>query len=407
MQLDPDTFVSAASYDVALLAAGGCVDLALRVARGAARAGFAAVRPPGHHAEGDRAMGFCLFNNAAIAARAVQREAGVERVLVLDWDVHHGNGTQHTFETDPSVLYVSTHQYPFYPGTGAAGEIGIGRGEGATLNVPMPAGCGDAEYIGVFQRVIAPAARAFRPDYWIVSCGFDAHEDDPLAAMRVTQSGYAALTAIVRALADELSGGRMLFVLEGGYSLRGLREGVDALLAGLLAEAPAPPARDRPRARQRARGARRARGGRARRADPRARVARGVGRVKPAISGSAKPRRRVFRVVRRPMARRNPISRVLNGNGDPPHILCESGRDTARSCSNSQLQPKTCEGMKKSIVAARWYTVVQSDRRVGSSGKTRVPIQPLRPTEPEDGSSAPKRRCSEAASCTRSTARTA
>jgi len=244
-QLDPDTFVSPASYDVALLAAGGSVDLALRVASGDARAGFAAVRPPGHHAERDRAMGFCLFNNAAIAARAVQREAGVERVLILDWDVHHGNGTQHTFEADPSVLYVSTHQYPFYPGTGAVGEIGFGRGEGATLNIPMPAGCGDAEYIGVFQRIIAPAARAFRPDYWIISCGFDAHEDDPLAAMRVTQSGYAALTAIVRSLADELSGGRMLFVLEGGYSLRGLREGVEALIAGLLADAPAPPpARD-------------------------------------------------------------------------------------------------------------------------------------------------------------------
>jgi len=243
-QLDPDTFVSAASYDVARLAAGGSIDLALRVARGAARAGFAAVRPPGHHAEGDRAMGFCLFNNAAIAARAVQRAAGIERLLVLDWDVHHGNGTQHTFEADPSVLYVSTHQYPFYPGTGAAGEIGYGRGEGATLNVPMPAGCGDAEYVGVFQRVIAPAARAFRPDYWIVSCGFDAHEDDPLAEMRITQSGYASLTAIVRALADELSGGRMLFVLEGGYSLRGLREGVTALVGGLLADAPSPPEAD-------------------------------------------------------------------------------------------------------------------------------------------------------------------
>jgi acetoin utilization deacetylase AcuC-like enzyme len=241
-QLDPDTFVSRASYDVALLAAGASVDLALRVARGAARTGFAAVRPPGHHAEGDRALGFCLFNNAAIAARAVQRAAGVERVLLLDWDVHHGNGTQHTFENDPSVFYVSTHQYPFYPGTGAAGEIGTGRGEGATLNVPMPAGCGDAEYVGVFQRVIAPAARAFRPDYWIVSCGFDAHEDDPLAAMRVTQSGYAALTAIVRALADELSDGRVLFVLEGGYSLRGLSEGVGALIAGLLADTPNLPA---------------------------------------------------------------------------------------------------------------------------------------------------------------------
>jgi acetoin utilization deacetylase AcuC-like enzyme len=240
--LDPDTYVSPESYDVALLAAGACADLALRVARGDARAGFAAVRPPGHHAEGDRAMGFCLFNNAAIAARAVQRDAGVERVLILDWDVHHGNGTQHTFETDPSVLYVSTHQYPFYPGTGAAGEIGSGRGEGATLNLPMPAGCGDAEYVGMFQRVIAPAARAFRPDYWIVSCGFDAHEDDPLAAMRVTQSGYAAMTAVVRELAEELSGGRMLFVLEGGYSLRGLSEGVAALLAGLVAPAPTSPA---------------------------------------------------------------------------------------------------------------------------------------------------------------------
>ena len=240
-QLDPDTYVSSASYDVALLAAGACTDLALRVARGDARVGFAAVRPPGHHAEGDRAMGFCLFNNVAIAARAIQREAGVERVLILDWDVHHGNGTQHTFETDPSVLYVSTHQYPFYPGTGSAGEVGTGRGEGATLNVPMPAGCGDAEYVGVFQRIIAPAARAFRPDYWIVSCGFDAHEDDPLAAMRVTRSGYAAMTAIVRELAEDLSGGRMLFALEGGYSLRGLAEGVDALLSGLVADAPAPP----------------------------------------------------------------------------------------------------------------------------------------------------------------------
>src|SRR5262249_5513269 len=178
-QLDLDTFVSPSSYDVALLAAGGSIDLALRIASGEARAGFAAVRPPGHHAEGDRAMGFCLFNNAAIAARAVQREAGVERVLILDWDVHHGNGTQHISPADPSALYVSTHQYPFYPGTGAFGEIGSGRGEGATVNIPMPAGCGDAEYVGVFQRIIAPAARAFHPDYWIISCGFDAHEDDP------------------------------------------------------------------------------------------------------------------------------------------------------------------------------------------------------------------------------------
>jgi acetoin utilization deacetylase AcuC-like enzyme len=192
-------------------------------------------------------MGFCLFNNAAIAARAVQREAGVERVLILDWDVHHGNGTQHTFETDPSVLYVSTHQYPFYPGTGAAGEIGTGRGEGATLNVPMPAGCGDAEYIGVFQRVIAPAARAFRPDYWIVSCGFDAHEDDPLAAMRVTRSGYAAMTAIVRALASEIFRRSACYSSSrAGYLAARPRRGRRRAVAGLVADDPAPP-RDRPR----------------------------------------------------------------------------------------------------------------------------------------------------------------
>jgi len=240
-QLDPDTFVSRESHEIARLAAGGAIDLALRVARGEARHGFAAVRPPGHHAEGDRAMGFCLFNNAALAARAVQAEAGVEKVALLDWDVHHGNGTQHTFESDPTVLYVSTHQFPFYPGTGAFGERGVGRGEGTTVNVPLPAGCGDAEYVGVFQRVLVPAARAFRPDLWIVSCGFDAHEDDPLASMQVTGAGYAALTAIVRALADEHSGGRLVFVLEGGYSLSGLREGTDAVLDGLLADAARPP----------------------------------------------------------------------------------------------------------------------------------------------------------------------
>jgi acetoin utilization deacetylase AcuC-like enzyme len=330
-QLDPDTFVSSASYDVALLAAGASVDLALRIARGEARAGFAAVRPPGHHAEGDRAMGFCLFNNAAIAARAVQREAGVERVLLLDWDVHHGNGTQHTFEGDPSVLYVSTHQWPFYPGTGAAGEIGTGRGEGATLNVPMPAGCGDAEYVGVFQRVLAPAARAFRPDYWIVSCGFDAHEDDPLAAMRVTQSGYAALTAIVRSLADELSGGRMLFVLEGGYSLRGLREGVEALVGGLLADAPAPPAAPDP-ARQRARRAGRAHRRGPRRADPGARRALAPGDAGPLPAQA------------RPIARSVPFPRPAAGHSSSCGRSALPPRDLV---VDSQLRMKICVGAKK------------------------------------------------------------
>jgi acetoin utilization deacetylase AcuC-like enzyme len=183
-------------------------------------------------------MGFCLFNNVAVAARALQRDEGVDRVLILDWDVHHGNGTQHSFEDDPSVLYVSTHQYPYYPGTGSAAEAGRGRGLGTTVNIPMPAGCGDDEYIGAFQRLLVPVAQGFRPDFLLVSCGFDAHAADPLAAMRVTGAGYGALTAIVRRLADELCGGRLAFVLEGGYDLGGVREGTRAVLDGILDSTP-------------------------------------------------------------------------------------------------------------------------------------------------------------------------
>jgi acetoin utilization deacetylase AcuC-like enzyme len=202
------------------------------------RTGLAAVRPPGHHAETDRALGFCLFNNVAIAARALQAEHGVGKLLILDWDVHHGNGTQQTFEADPSVLYFSLHQFPYYPGTGSFGEVGVGRGEGATVNVPLPAGAGDAEYVGVLQRVLAPVARSFRPELILVSAGFDAHRDDPLAAMNVSGAGFAAMSALVRALADELCGGRAAFVLEGGYAASGLEQGVGALLAANLAEAP-------------------------------------------------------------------------------------------------------------------------------------------------------------------------
>jgi len=239
-QLDPDTYVSAQSYEVALLAAGASVDLALRVARGEAEWGFAAVRPPGHHAEARHAMGFCLFNNVAIATRALQQEAQVGRVLVLDWDVHHGNGTQHSFEEDPTVLYVSTHQFPYYPGTGDFGEAGRGAGEGATLNVPLPAGCGDAEYLGALQRLVAPAARAFAPEFMLVSCGFDAHADDPLASMNVSEQGYKQMAQVVRAMADELCGGRLLFVLEGGYALSGLEQGTRSVLDALLPGEPAP-----------------------------------------------------------------------------------------------------------------------------------------------------------------------
>ncbi len=241
LHLDPDTYVSPQSFEVALLAAGGSVELVRRVARGELHNGFAAVRPPGHHAEAGRAMGFCLFNNVAIAARALQAEEAVERVLILDWDVHHGNGTQHHFEEDPSVLYASTHQFPFYPGTGDAGEAGRGRGEGSTLNIPLPAGCGDAEYKGALQRILVPVVQAFRPEMILVSCGFDAHRDDPLGGMRVTREGYRAMARIVRALAEELCGGRLAYVLEGGYAASGLEEGTDAVLDTLLDSGPIQP----------------------------------------------------------------------------------------------------------------------------------------------------------------------
>ena len=240
IRLDADTYVSPESLGVARLAVGGAVDLARRVARGEVRSGLAAVRPPGHHAESDRAMGFCLFNNVAIAARALQQEDGVERVLILDWDVHHGNGTQHFFEEDANVLYASTHQFPYYPGTGDAGEIGRGDGEGATLNIPLPAGCGDAEYLGSLQRLLVPAARAFCPEVILVSCGFDAHRDDPLAAMEVSGDGFAGMAAILRALADDLCAGRLVLVLEGGYALSGLKEGTTRVLDVLLAPSDAP-----------------------------------------------------------------------------------------------------------------------------------------------------------------------
>jgi acetoin utilization deacetylase AcuC-like enzyme len=241
-QLDPDTYVSPQSLEIARLAAGGSIDLARAVARGDLTAGLAAVRPPGHHAEAHRAMGFCLFNNVAIAAAALRAEEGVERILILDWDVHHGNGTQRSFEEDPNLLYFSTHQYPFYPGTGGVDEAGSGRGEGATVNVPLPGGCNDGVYLAVLQRILVPLTLAFRPEVLLVSAGFDAHRDDPLGGMQVGEEGFAAMAAIVRTLADEVCGGRLAYFLEGGYSSSGLRQGVGAVLdAVLIAEAPSLP----------------------------------------------------------------------------------------------------------------------------------------------------------------------
>jgi len=245
-QLDPDTYVSARSLEVARLAAGAAVDLARAVARGELQAGFAAVRPPGHHAERAQAMGFCLFNNVAVAGEALRREEGVERLLIVDWDVHHGNGTQRIFEDDRDVLYFSTHQFPCYPGSGGVQEAGRGPGVGSTVNVPLAPGAGDRELACALRRVLVPVAERFRPQLILVSAGFDAHRDDPLASLEVTGEGFAEASRIVRALAEDLCGGRIAVVLEGGYAASGLYEGVSALLDALLAQqlpalAPCPP----------------------------------------------------------------------------------------------------------------------------------------------------------------------
>lgn len=234
LSLDADTSMSPGSLAAAYLAAGGALAGVDAIMAGRVQQVFCAVRPPGHHAEAGRAMGFCLFNNVAIAARYAQNRYGLPRVLIVDWDVHHGNGTQHSFEADPSVLFFSTHQYPHYPGTGRATERGNGSGEGYTINVPMEAGEGDDEYRAVFQKVLLPAADAFKPDFVIISAGFDAHRDDPLASMGLTEEGYADLTALVAGIARQHCQGRLLSSLEGGYHLPALAASVERHIQALV-----------------------------------------------------------------------------------------------------------------------------------------------------------------------------
>jgi acetoin utilization deacetylase AcuC-like enzyme len=233
VSLDPDTSMSPGSLTAAYLAAGGALAAVDAIMSRQVEHVFCAVRPPGHHAEAGRAMGFCLFNNVAIAARYAQKKYGLIRVLIVDWDVHHGNGTQHSFDDDPSVLFFSTHQYPHYPGTGRESERGRGAGEGFTINVPMEAGEGDEEYCAVFQNSLVPAADEFKPEF--VSAGFDAHKDDPLGSMGLTDEGYADLTGIVAGIAKRHADGRMLSSLEGGYHLTALAASVDRHIQALIA----------------------------------------------------------------------------------------------------------------------------------------------------------------------------
>jgi acetoin utilization deacetylase AcuC-like enzyme len=229
-----DTHVSKESYDVARLAAGGTIAAVGAVMSGVLRNVFCALRPPGHHAESDTPMGFCLFNNAAIAARYAQEKFGIRRVAIVDWDVHHGNGTQEIFYADSSVFYISLHQFPFYPGTGSKSESGTGKGEGYTLNVPLKSGSGEKEYVEAFTVDILPRLHLFRPELLIISAGFDAHRDDPLANMELTEASFATMTRMLMDVADRHAGGKIVSLLEGGYNLQALAYSVEAHITELM-----------------------------------------------------------------------------------------------------------------------------------------------------------------------------
>jgi acetoin utilization deacetylase AcuC-like enzyme len=238
-RLDMDTSTSAKSYEAALWAAGGLLELIQAVMEKRLDNGFALVRPPGHHAERDRAMGFCLFNNVAIGARYALGSFSLERVLVVDWDVHHGNGTQNSFYEDPQVLYFSTHRYGFfYPGTGGAKEVGKGKGEGFNVNVPLSTGVDDADYGNIFEKFLKPIALEYNPQLILVSAGFDNHQNDPLGGMEVTEKGFARMTQILMEIAESTAQGRMVLTLEGGYDVSGESRSVKAVLKELTQNSP-------------------------------------------------------------------------------------------------------------------------------------------------------------------------
>jgi acetoin utilization deacetylase AcuC-like enzyme len=228
--LDPDTMTSSGSWEAACLAVGGVFSLMEAIAAKRLKNGLALVRPPGHHAEKDEARGFCLFNNVALGAHYARKVLGYKRILIADWDLHHGNGTQRSFYSDPDVLYFSTHQYPYYPGSGAVEQLGEGAGKGFTVNVPLSPGAGDEDFAAIYSRLLVPIAKSFSPNFILVSAGFDVCDRDPLGGMSVTSAGFAWLAKVLLDLAARCCHGRILFCLEGGYNLTGLRDGVHAVL---------------------------------------------------------------------------------------------------------------------------------------------------------------------------------
>ncbi len=234
--LDQDTITSSASYDAAKYAAGAVIKGIDMLCSNDADNGFALVRPPGHHAERDKSMGFCIFNNIAIGAKYAIKQKGIKKILIVDLDVHHGNGTQHSFYETNKILFISPHQYPFYPGTGSLEEVGSGLGEGYTLNIPMSSGMGDVDYAAVIKEIIIPVARQYKPELILVSSGFDIHIQDPIGAMEVTAQGIGYMMRKLVNLAEELCGGKILVTLEGGYNLDGQVEGAFAVMSELLGE---------------------------------------------------------------------------------------------------------------------------------------------------------------------------
>ncbi|MCF8032626.1 MAG: histone deacetylase [Desulfarculaceae bacterium] len=233
MDLDPDTICSPRSHEIALLAAGSLIDLCDAALSGEVDHGFALVRPPGHHATTTRAMGFCLYNNIAAAAAHLITQRGLNRVLIVDWDVHHGNGTEDIFYAEPRVTYFSTHQSPLYPGTGQVGAVGHGAGQGRNLNVPLSPGRGDVEHLAAFHHILAPVAQSLMPEFILVSAGFDAHREDPLGSMMIDSKGFAALTQVLVELSREFCPGKVVMALEGGYNQAALGRAVVAVLRAL------------------------------------------------------------------------------------------------------------------------------------------------------------------------------